>query len=123
MTLKEQINADFMAAFKAKDMDRKNFLGVVKGEIQNEAGRSGKEDDDTVLAILKKMEKSLTQTNTEESLKEQIRTTIKDKECEILIKQVTFNKANIFIDSKVELQWRNIVRKFESFKYDLFKKV
>ena len=60
--------------------------------------------------------------NTEESLKEQIRTTIKDKECEILIKQVTFNKANIFIDSKVELQWRNIVRKFESFKYDLFKK-
>jgi hypothetical protein len=61
--------------------------------------------------------------NTEESLKEQIRTTIKDKECEILIKQVTFNKANIFIDSKVELQWRNIVRKFESFKYDLFKKV
>ncbi len=60
--------------------------------------------------------------NTEESLKEQIRTTIKDKECEIMIKQVTFNKANIFIDSKVELQWRNIVRKFESFKYDLFKK-
>lgn len=61
--------------------------------------------------------------NTEESLKEQIRTTIKDKECEIMIKQVTFNKANIFIDSKVELQWRNIVRKFESFKYDLFKKI
>lgn len=61
--------------------------------------------------------------NTEEELKEQIRTTIKDKECEIIIKQVTFNKANIFIDSKVELQWRNIVRKFESFQYDLFKKV
>ena len=61
--------------------------------------------------------------NTEEALKEQIRTTIKDKECEIIIKQVTFNKANIFIDSKVELQWRNIVRKFESFHYDLFKKV
>jgi hypothetical protein len=61
--------------------------------------------------------------NTEESLKEQIRTTIKDKECEILIKQVTFNKANIFIDSKVELQWRNIIRKFESFRYDLFKKI
>ena len=61
--------------------------------------------------------------NTEEALKEQIRTTIKDKECEIIIKQVTFNKANIFIDSKVELQWRNVVRKFESFQYDLFKKV
>jgi uncharacterized protein YqeY len=70
MSLKEQINADFMAAFKAKEMEKKNFLGVVKGEIQNEAGRSGKEDDETVLGILKKIEKSLKQTNTTESLVE-----------------------------------------------------
>ena len=70
MSLKEQINADFMAAFKAKEMEKKNFLGVVKGEIQNEAGRSGKEDDETVLRILTKMEKSLKQTNTAESLTE-----------------------------------------------------
>lgn len=68
--LKEQINADFMAAFKAKDMDKKNFLGVVKGEIQTEEGRTGIANDETVLAILKKMEKSLKQTNTEESLRE-----------------------------------------------------
>jgi uncharacterized protein YqeY len=33
MTLKEQINADFMTAFKAKDMERKNFLGVVKKSL------------------------------------------------------------------------------------------
>ena len=73
MTLKEQINADFMAAFKAKDMERKNFLGVVKGEIQNEEGRKiGRtvSSDDMVIAILRKMEKSLTQTNTAESLAE-----------------------------------------------------
>ncbi len=70
MGLKEKINEDFMLAFKAKDMEKKNFLGVVKGEIQNEMGRSGKEDDETVLSILKKMEKSLKQTNTEESLRE-----------------------------------------------------
>ena len=70
MSLKEQINTDFMAAFKAKEMEKKNFLGVVKGEIQNEAGRSGKEDDETVLRILTKMEKSLKQTNTSESLTE-----------------------------------------------------
>jgi uncharacterized protein YqeY len=68
MSLKEQINADFMLAFKAKEMEKKNFLGVVKGEIQNEAGRSGKEDDETVMGILKKIEKSLKQTNTAESL-------------------------------------------------------
>jgi uncharacterized protein YqeY len=70
MSLKEQIQADFMAAFKAKDMDKKNFLGLIKSEIQNEFGRSGKEDDETVLGILKKMEKSLKQTNTDESLGE-----------------------------------------------------
>ena len=70
MSLKERINTDFMEAFKAKNMDKKNFLGLIKGEIQNEFGRSGKEDDETVLGILKKMEKSLKQTNTDESLGE-----------------------------------------------------
>jgi len=70
MKLTERINADFMEAFKAKDMNKKNFLGVVKGEIQNEVGRSGKDDDETVLGILKKIEKSLKQTNTAESLAE-----------------------------------------------------
>ena len=70
MSLKERINVDFMIAFKAKEMDKKNLLGVVKGEIQNELGRSGKDDDETVINILKKIEKSLKQTNTEESLKE-----------------------------------------------------
>lgn len=70
MSLKERINVDFMDAFKSKQIDKKNFLGVVKGEIQNEVGRSGKDDDETVINILKKIEKSLKQTNTEESLKE-----------------------------------------------------
>lgn len=70
MSIKEKINQDFMSAFKSKDMSKKNFLGVVKGEIQNEFGRSGKDDDTTILSILKKMEKSLKQTNTEDSLKE-----------------------------------------------------
>ena len=70
MSLKEKISADFMTAFKAKDMDRKNFLGVVKGEIQNEEGRGTVATDDVVLGILRKMEKSLTQTNTPESLGE-----------------------------------------------------
>lgn len=73
MNLKERINADFMTAFKNKEMEKKNFLGVVKGEIQNEEGRTGasyEASDEVVLGILRKMEKSLTQTNTPESLKE-----------------------------------------------------
>ena len=70
MSLREQINAEFMIAFKNKEMGKKNFLGVVKGEIQNEEGRGVNVTDEIVLSILKKMEKSLTQTNTDESLKE-----------------------------------------------------
>ena len=70
MTIKERINADFMEAYKAKNMKKKDFLGVVKGEIQNEEGRTGTLSDTSVLAVLKKIEKSLKQTNTPESLVE-----------------------------------------------------
>lgn len=70
MSLKETINADFMKAFKAKEMVKKNFLSVIKGEIQIEEGRGTVATDEVVLTILKKMEKSLKQTNTEESLGE-----------------------------------------------------
>jgi uncharacterized protein YqeY len=59
MTLKERIHTDFMEAFKAKDMVRKNFLGILKGEIQNEEGRGTVATDAVVMSILKKMEKSL----------------------------------------------------------------
>ena len=70
MSLKERINADFMSAFKNKETEKKNFLGVVKGEIQNEEGRTGSATDEVVIAILRKMEKSLNQTGTPESMKE-----------------------------------------------------
>jgi uncharacterized protein YqeY len=70
MNLKEQINADFIAAFKAKDMERKNFLGLLKGEIQNEEGRGTVTTDGSVLTILRKMEKALKQTNDPQSLVE-----------------------------------------------------
>jgi len=68
--LKKRISDDFMKAFKAKDMDKKNFLGVVKGEIQLQEGRGVESTDENVLKVLKKIEKSLKQTNTEESNKE-----------------------------------------------------
>ncbi len=68
--LKEKISEDFMVAFKAKDMNKKNFLGVIKGEIQNAELRGISPTDENVLNILRKMEKSLMQTNTPESLAE-----------------------------------------------------
>jgi uncharacterized protein YqeY len=67
MTLKEKIDADFIAAFKAKETEKKNFLGVIKGEIQTASGRADYKGEDTVLAIVKKMEKSLNEINTESS--------------------------------------------------------
>ena len=71
MLLKQRINADFMEALKNKQTDKKNFLGVIRGEIQNEEFRAlGIGDDATVLNILRKIEKSLKQTNTAESLAE-----------------------------------------------------
>ena len=71
MTLKEKINADFITAFKAKDMEKKNFLGLLKGEIQNEEMRpNAVSNDGNTMTILRRMEKSLKQTNTPESLNE-----------------------------------------------------
>jgi len=70
MTLQEQISADFMTAFKAKDMPKKTFLGLVKGEIQNESSKETFKGDESVLAIVKKMEKSLKEVGDEDSLRE-----------------------------------------------------
>lgn len=68
--LRERINQDFMTAFKAKDTNKKNFLGVIKGEIQNAELRGISPSDENVIGILKKMEKSLIQTNTADALTE-----------------------------------------------------
>ncbi len=72
MSLKEQLNVDFLAAFKAKEMDRKNFLGLIKGEIQTEETRNGatSNSDDLVMSVYKKMEKSLKQASTPQTLAE-----------------------------------------------------
>lgn len=60
MTSKEQISADFLAAYKAKDMVKKNFLGVLKGTIETEQGKlTGDITEDLVQAIVKKFEKNI----------------------------------------------------------------
>lgn len=60
MTLNEQINADYITAFKAGESGRKKktLLGVIKGEIQNKAPNP---TDENVLSILKSIKKSLEQ--------------------------------------------------------------
>ena len=64
MTLKERINADFMTAFKAKNMVAKSILSVVKGEIQTVEKNTGSDNlsDVEVTKILTKTVKSLKET-------------------------------------------------------------
>lgn len=62
MNLKETINADFMTAYKAREMDKKNFLGLLKGAIQNQEGKLIPSTDENVLKVIKSFEKGLNET-------------------------------------------------------------
>lgn len=75
MKLREQINKDFMTAFKSKNIVAKNLLSVVRGEIQTTEKNTGKElSDEEVLAILTKTAKSLKEmvANGSEQAKEEL---------------------------------------------------
>ena len=60
MSLKAQINTDFMKAFKEKNMELKSFLGTLKGEIQTAEKNSMVENlsDEEVIKILNKFSKN-----------------------------------------------------------------
>jgi uncharacterized protein YqeY len=60
MKLREQINKDYMTAFKEKNTVAKNLLSVIKGEIQTTEKNVGSElSDEDVVKILQKSAKSL----------------------------------------------------------------
>ena len=58
MSLITEINADFLSARKAKEKEKSNMLGVVKGAIQNKGGEA---TDELVMEILKSTRKGLNQ--------------------------------------------------------------
>lgn len=59
-TIKEKIKEDFMVAFKAKEMSKKNFLGLIKSTIENEEkNKMGELNDSEITKILEKFQKSL----------------------------------------------------------------
>jgi uncharacterized protein YqeY len=64
MLLKEKINQDFLEAYKSKDMEKKNFLGVLKGAIQTQEGKMIESTDENVLKVIKSLEKSIKETLT-----------------------------------------------------------
>ena len=55
--------------------------------------------------------------NSDDEIKDKIKEVLKMEECELIINQVTFNKVNPFITTKVELNLNKIVRTFENFIY------
>ncbi len=70
MSLKDKIYEDFLAAFKARETDKKNFLSVIKGEIMNDIGRGKDPNDENVMKILKSIEKGLKEMGTDQAKKE-----------------------------------------------------
>jgi len=60
MSLIEKISKDFMSAYKAKDMEKKNFLGVIKTEVTKETKTP---EDSYVVGKLKSMIKNAEATN------------------------------------------------------------
>jgi len=60
MTLIEKISKDFTDAYKSKDMEKKNFLGVIKTEITKE---SKTPEDSYIVGKLKSMIKNAEATN------------------------------------------------------------
>jgi len=70
MTTKERVNADFMAAFKARDLEKKTFFGLLKGEIQLESSKETYKGEDTDKAIITTMVKSLKTVGDADSLRE-----------------------------------------------------
>lgn len=71
--LKEQINSDYLKAFKEKNVISKSLLSVIKGEIQTLEKNTGVDNlsDDEVVKILKKVQKSLKETISSISNKEE----------------------------------------------------
>ena len=55
--------------------------------------------------------------NSDDEVKEKVKEVLKMEECELIINQVTFNKVNPFITTKVELNLNKIVKTFENFIY------
>jgi hypothetical protein len=75
-------------------------------------------DDETRVIELAKNVNNVLQfliENSEELVKDRVKEVLKQDVCELVINQVTFNKVNLFVTSKVVLQYQNVIKKFESF--------
>jgi hypothetical protein len=61
--------------------------------------------------------KSLIDNTTDEEIKDNIKSVIRNNEPNLIIKHITFNKVNKFIRYEVPITWQNIIKTFEGFRY------
>jgi len=55
--------------------------------------------------------------NSPDDVKESVKSIIKDKDLVININKVTFNKINKFITTSMKIEWQNVIKTFEGFRY------
>lgn len=92
-TIKQQIEADFKAAYIAKDMFKKNVLATIKAEVsRGEAGLREFNDSD-MTKLLKKMIDGLKQIGGEDS----------EKEIEVLNSYLPTQMSQSLLTEKVKL--------------------
>lgn len=59
MTLRQKIDQDFLNAYKSKEIEKKDFLGLLKGDIQNNVGKMIPDTDENILKLIKVFEKNI----------------------------------------------------------------
>lgn len=83
MDLRERIDIDFMEAYKAKEMDKKTFLGVLKASIESLKGKGIQPTNENVLKVFKTIEKGIVE-NIEGRMKAGMDTTGEELELKYL---------------------------------------
>jgi hypothetical protein len=116
--LKQKINDDYIAAFKKKDNLKKNLLGTIKGEIQNQEKNLMVENlsDDNIIKILTKVSKSIKEM-VEKSNGENQKNAIQELEIvqNYLPKQMDENEINNKIDELINSGISNLGDIMKSF--------
>jgi uncharacterized protein YqeY len=116
--LKQKINDDYIAAFKKKDNLKKNLLGTIKGEIQNQEKNLMVENlsDDNIIKILTKVSKSIKEM-AEKSSGENQKNAIQELEIvqNYLPKQMDENEINNKIDELINSGISNLGDIMKSF--------
>jgi hypothetical protein len=55
--------------------------------------------------------------NSPENIKDSVKSIIKDKDLVINLNLVTFNKINKFVTTSIKIEWQNVIKTFEGFRY------